>query len=250
MKSINFPTIIVKLRTGNLKKSTMYYVILEIETEEVVPAIMFSNPHCHRKTKLAELLPLSFEKISKSIVRSTAMMGKKRCRNVIHKGLSYKVISLIPGRGIHGHREYSWNKYDIRNTDLRNVLIRRLEKDINQMSILLAKEIFPFQGTIAPHNSMQKNLTLRQKTFGPTWTVEREKEENLHDRGSVRSKVSTNKVVCKPFNGCTFQIPLNAVNPNEHNGELYIHFSGGSLSRTSVDHLNELAKYNCFSDII
>jgi len=215
MKSINFPTVIVKLRKGNLKKSTMYYVILEIETEEykhkVVPAIMFSNPHCHGKTKLAELLPLSFKKCSNCIIRPTPMMARKRYRNIIRKGLSYKVISLIPGRGFHGLREHSWNKYDIRETCLRNVFRRLLEKDINQMLLLLAKEIFPFKRTIAPHNCMQKILTASQITFRPR-TVDIGKEKNL------------------------------PVDPNEYNGELY--FKG------SVYPLNELAEYTSISQII
>jgi len=212
MKSINFPTVIVKLRTGNLKKSTMYYVILEIESKEykhkVVPALMFSNPHCHGKTKLAELLPLSFEKCSKSIVRPKPMMARKRYRNIFRKGLSYKVISLIPGRGFC----HSWNKYDTRKTCLRNMLTRLLEKDIDQMLLLLAKEMFPFNRTIAPCNCMQKILTASQITFRPTSAVDRGREENL------------------------------AVDPNEYDGELNL--------KGSVYHLNELAEYISISPII
>jgi len=81
MKSMNYPTVIVKLQKGNLKKSTLYYAILKIETEEYdhrVPAIIFSNPYAHRKTKFAELLPLSFVKSSKSTICLAPMMVRKR----------------------------------------------------------------------------------------------------------------------------------------------------------------------------
>jgi len=110
MKSIKFPTVIVKLRTLNLKKSTMYYVVLEIETEgsrHKVPALMFSNPHDPRKTKLAELLPLSHVKCPRSIIRLTPMMDRKRYRYIIRRGFSFKVISLIPGRAFGSDREHS-----------------------------------------------------------------------------------------------------------------------------------------------
>jgi len=86
MKSINYPTVIIKLQRGNLEKSTMYYVILEIETEKykhTVPALMFTNPYAHRKTKLAELLPLSIVKCSKSTICLASMMARKRYRYVI-----------------------------------------------------------------------------------------------------------------------------------------------------------------------
>jgi len=108
MKLINYPTVIVKLQTGNLQKSTLYYAILEIETEEykhTVPALMFSNPYAHRKTKRAELLPLSFVKSSKSTICLEPMMARKRYRCVFRKGLSLKIILLTHVGAFDGRRE-------------------------------------------------------------------------------------------------------------------------------------------------
>jgi len=160
MKLINYPTVIVKLQTGNLQKSTLYYAILEIETEEykhTVPAVMFANPYAHRKTKLAELLPLSFVKCSKkSTICLAPMMARKRYRCVIRRGFSFKIISLIPGGGFNGPRENSWNTYDIRITALRNQLRKTLEKDINQIAFLLAEALLPSTGIITRPSCLRK----------------------------------------------------------------------------------------------
>jgi len=247
MKSIHYPTVIVKLQNGNLKKSMLYYAILEIETEEYkhqLPAVMFSNPYAHRKTKLAELLPLCFVKSSKSTICLAPMMARKRYRCVIRRGFSFKIKSLIPVRAFDGQRENSWNKYDIRITALRNQLRKVLEKDINQMALLLGKVMLASAGIIASHRCLQKYATNSQITFSPTWTEGTGKEENLQDKGpSKRSKFSTNEVVPKEFNWCTFQ---NSVDQNEWNG----YFKGSSLSTYSINQLSDLAGYKCVSDII
>jgi len=247
MKSMHWPTVIVKLQTGNLKKSTLYYTILEIETEEskhTVPAIMFSNPYAHRKTKLAELLPLSIVKCSKSTIGLAPMMARKRYRCVIRRGFSFKIISLIPVGAFDGQREIPWNKYDIRMTALRNHLRKTLEKDINQMALLLAKVMLRSAGIVARRSCLQKYATLSQITFSPTLTMGAGKEENLEDKGPTkRAKFSTNKVVPKELKGCTFQ---NSVDPNERRRYL----KGARLSTYSLNQLNDLAEYIYVSDII
>jgi len=61
MKSIDFPTVIVKLREGHLRKSTIYPFIIQPESEEyamAIPCLVFSCPYGHTKTQFAELLPL------------------------------------------------------------------------------------------------------------------------------------------------------------------------------------------------
>merc|ERR1719357_296845 len=247
MKSLHYPTVIVKLQNGNLKKSMLYYALLEIETEEykhTVPAVMFSNPYAHRKTKLAELLPLSFVKSSKSTVCLAPMMARKRYRCVIRRGFSFKIKSLIPVRAFDGLRENPWNTYDIRITALRSQLRKVLEKDINQMALLLGKVMLASAGIIANRSCLQKYSTNSQITSSPTWTKGTGKEESLQDKGpSKRSKFSTNEVVPKEFNGCTF---LNSVDPNERNR----HFKVTSLSTYSINQLSDLAEYKCISDII
>jgi len=240
MKSINYPTVIVKLQTGNLKKSTLYHAILEIETEEykrTVPAVLFSNPYAHRKTKLAELLPLSFVKCSKSTICLAPMLARKRYRYVIRRGFSFKIISLLAGGIFDGQKENTWNTYDIRLPALRNQLRKILEKDIIHMTLLL-----PNAGIIAHRSCFQKFARPSQITFSRTWTMGTGKEENLKGP-SKRSKLSTNEVVPKEINGCTFQ---NSVDPNEQNR----YFKGASLSTSSMNQLYELAEYSCVSDII
>jgi len=247
MKSIHYPTVIVKLHTGNLKKSTLYYAILEIETEEYkhrVPALMFSNPFAHRKTKLAELLPLSFVKCSKSRIFLAPMMARKRYRNVIRRGFSFKIISLIPGGDLDGPRDSSWNRYDIRITALRNHIRKMLEKDINQMAFLLQKVILPSAGIIARRNCLQKYAVPSQITLSPKWTMGTGKEENLQVIGpSKRLKFTTNEVVSLEFNGCNLQ---KSVDPNEQNRCL----KEARISKSSINQLNELAEHKCVSNII
>jgi len=247
MKSIHYPTVIVKLQTGNLKKSTLYYAILEIETGEykhTIPAVLFSNPYAHRKTKLAELLPLSFVKCSKSTICLAPMMARKRYRYVFRRGFYFKIISLIPGGAIDGPKENTWNTYDIRLPALRNQLRKILKKDIIHMALLLAKVMLPSAGIIVRRSCLQKFARPTQITFSPTWTMGTRKEENLQGKGqSKRPKFSTNEAVPKELNGCTFQ---NSVDPTEQNR----YFKGASLSTCSMYKLNELAEYNCVSDII
>jgi len=108
MKSINYPTVIVQLQMESLKKSAMYYVILEIETKgykHKLPALMFSNPYAHRRTKRAELLPLCFVKCSKSGTRLVPMMSRKRYRYANRRGFSFKMISVSYGGASDGQRE-------------------------------------------------------------------------------------------------------------------------------------------------
>jgi len=247
MKSLNYPTIIGKLQTGNLWKSTMYHAILEIETKEYkhkVPAVMFSNPYATGKTKLAEVLPLSFVKSVKSSICLAPMMARNRYQSVIRRGFYFKIISLIPGGAFDGPRENPWNMYDIRITALRNQLRKFLEKDVNQMALLLGKVMLPRADFIACRRCLQKYATPGQITFSSTWIKGTGKEENPQGKGrSKRSKFSTNEMVPKEFNSFHFQ---NFVDPNEQNQNL----EGGSISTCSIYQLNGHAENEYVSDII
>lgn len=58
MEAIKFPTLIVKFRKTNWRRSKVYYVTLEVEARKFlceIPAVLFSS---HHSTKYAELLPL------------------------------------------------------------------------------------------------------------------------------------------------------------------------------------------------
>jgi len=125
-------------------------------------------------------------------------------------------------------------------TALRNQLGKFLQKDINQMALLLAKERISCKCIFAPHNCMQKYATSRQITFRPTSTMETAKEENLRDKGpSQRSKFSTNEVESKVCNGGTFRLSLNAVDLKEDN----VHFKRAILPTYSLYKLVNLTEY-------
>jgi len=143
MNSINLPTVIVKFLKRNLNKSIVYYVIVESVTEGnswKVPALMFSNPYAHEKTRYAELLPLCFAKCSKSVCLKP-MLQRKRYRRVFRRGLFFKVKALQHGRAFDCYRERSWNMYDIRYKEMQNVLREFISRDISQLSLHLTNNV-------------------------------------------------------------------------------------------------------------
>jgi len=253
MKSINFPTVIVKFRTENLDKATMYYATLEFEAEEwqcKVPAIMFSNPYAHKKTMVAELLPLCFLKCSRSVC-FTPMLARKRYRRVFRRGFSLKVKSLVPGRAFDGLREHSWNRYDIRNTVQRNRLRGFMEMDIKQITFPMGKKIIRMKDITVRHSGLQKGVTLGQTALRSPGTVNMEKRETLNDRGPGK-RFYTKDVLCNVCNrrGCICPECLKVAVPNQHRVKIFRYAKGASLSRFSVNHLNELDKYDCVSIMI
>lgn len=145
MKTLHFPTVIVKLLKGNLEKSKIHYIMLELETGELtgdIPAVMFSSPYAHGKTKFAELLPLSGQK-SKSAASLKPLLRSKIYRRVFRTGNSFKVKSLIPGRVFDGSAKYEWNMYDLRNTESYNRVIGLIHMDISAMSRTMIKVLKP-----------------------------------------------------------------------------------------------------------
>jgi len=141
MKSLNFSTVIVKLLKSNLKKSMIYYVIVEPATEECrhqIPCIMFSNPSGHTDTRFAELLPLNFFKSSNS-VRLSPMLVRKRYRRIFRRGCSFNIQWLKAGRAFDCSGGISWKMCDMRNRQIRNLIQGFVKQDINKISLLLTK---------------------------------------------------------------------------------------------------------------
>jgi len=104
MKSIDYPTVIVKFLNGKIDKSMIYHVILEPDAGEStwkIPSLLFSNPYAHKKTSYAELLPLYFSKISTSVILSP-MLLRKRFRRLFLSGCTFKVKTFIAGRTFDG----------------------------------------------------------------------------------------------------------------------------------------------------
>jgi len=144
MKSLNFPTVIVKFLTGNLDKSRVYIVVLEVgaELKSEILALMFSSPYAHKKTRFAELLPFGLVEHSKSVCL-TPILQRKRYKRIFHRGFSFKIKSLIPGRQIDGSGEYPWNRYDLTKEDMQNLPKEIIGLDIMQMSLLTTHKILP-----------------------------------------------------------------------------------------------------------
>jgi len=145
MKSLNFSTVIVKLRKKNLKKSMIYYVIAEPATEESrmqIPCIMFSNPYAHTDTRFAELLPLYFLQCSSSIELSP-MLVSKRYRRIFRRGCSFNIRWFKAGRAFDCSGGISWKMCDMRNRQIRNLIQGFVKQDINKISLLLTKMINP-----------------------------------------------------------------------------------------------------------
>jgi len=100
MKSIDYPTVIVKFLNAKIDKSMIYHVILEPDAGNPtwkIPSLLFSNPYAHKKTSYAELLPLYFSKTSTSVILSP-MLHRKRFRQMFLRGCTFEVKSFIAGR--------------------------------------------------------------------------------------------------------------------------------------------------------
>jgi len=141
MKSLKFPTVIVKLLKGSLKKSMMYYLIVEPENDKYrwqIPCVMFSNPNAYRETRFAELLPLYFFKCSNSVALSP-MLLRKRYKRIFRRGCSFNVQWLEAGRSFDYSGGKLWRMYDLRNLHIRDLIRGFIEQDINSISLILIK---------------------------------------------------------------------------------------------------------------
>jgi len=186
MKSINFPTVIIKLPTGKLFKSMVYYAILEPETEEYckIPCVVFSNPYGQKKTRFAEMLPLCFVKSSNNVC-FTPMLRKKRYRHEFRKGCSFKVKLLIPGRSFDRSGEHSWNKYDVRSKDMRNLVKGFLEWDIRKLSLLMTKTVIPLKLKTKSHSGLRKEKASRKRKLRTSG--------NMNTHGKIPDEIAGRK---------------------------------------------------------
>jgi len=171
MKSIDFPTVIVKFLNGNFDKSMIYYVILEPDAGESkwnIPSLLFSSPYAHKKTSFAELLPLYFSKVSNSVILSP-MLLKQRFRQLFRRGCTFKVKSIILGRTFDCSGGNLWKMYDLRKKEIRNMLKGFIEQDIKEMSLRMTKLLIPMklsklrQGI--PRESTCRKRKLRSSEF-------------------------------------------------------------------------------------
>jgi len=157
MKSMNFPTVIVKLLAGKLDKGKVYYVMLALDTAELIgeiPALMFSYPCAHKKTSFAEILPMGVIRDLKSTF-VTPILQRKRYRRVFSKSCFFKIKSLIAGRGNAGCGGNLWNRYDLTRRSMQNLIKEVIELDISEMTLHFMNRILPLK------HRTKKNKSLR-----------------------------------------------------------------------------------------
>jgi len=238
MKSFNCPTVIVKFLTGSLDASTVYYVILEPKVGEYswkVPALMFSNPYAHNKTKYAELLPMCFLKSCGSVCASP-MLLKKRWAWVFRRGFSFVGNALVNGRSLNGQRQHSWNKYDIRSSALRELTKGLIELDIYKMIVYLKN----LTAVLKPGTNRQKYLRkkgrLNHESSTSPGNLKVGKSETHKDNVSNNvSSLSTDKGTTvgstegQFFVKCSKAVYPKNISQKKHNAafpkDLYIHFT-------------------------
>jgi len=103
---------------------------------------MFSSPYAHKKTRFAELLPFGLVEHSTSVCL-TPILQRKHYKRIFHRGFSFKVKSIIPGRQIDSSGEYPWNRYDLTKEHMQNLPKEIIGLDIEEMSLLTTTKILP-----------------------------------------------------------------------------------------------------------
>lgn len=192
MKSLNFPTVIVKLLKENLKKSMIYHVIVEPATDECgwqIPCVMFSNPYAHTDTRFAELLPLYFFKCSDS-VNLSPMLVRKRYRRLFRRGCSFNIQWFNPGR-VFDCSGGKWKMYDVRNRQMQNLITGFVKEDINEIFSQLTKMINASKVSRECYNRVPGCETRTQKKANSLDYLEFEESSGSHEL-----------TVCKPWGNC------------------------------------------------
>jgi len=241
MKSLNFPTVIVKCLTGNLDKSRVYFAILEIgeELKSEIPALMFSSPYAHKKTRFAEFLPFGLVECTKSVCL-TPILQRKRYKRVFHRGFSFKIKSLIPGRTVDGSGEYSWNRYDLTQEDMLNMPKEIINLDIKQMSLLTTNRILPVK-------NRKKRLRRRKINMqGDTPpSVSLENMEIPWRKADSPPQLSSTNIELSGLDrmgGCNVSDSFKSIKMDKD-------FKVGSGTIDSITYYDELDKFWCVSEL-
>jgi len=251
MKTINFPTVIVKHLAGTLDKSKVYYINLEVTTENFtweLPAIMFSSPYARKKTRFAELLPFGLMKISKSFCL-TPILQRKHFRRLFHSGFTFKIKSLIPGRAFDVCRENCWNRYDLRETNMQSLPTEIIEFDIKQMSLHIFKTIWPLKHRAKHSKGLRRSNTSEQRKLRSLGRVNLEEMEIPSDTADLKHTPFCKKIEPPRLGsngGSTiwdFSIKLPPkINTNKND-------QPDTFQKDSLTCLDELDKYCCISVI-
>jgi len=198
MNIMNFPTVIVKHITGSFEKSRVYHVILQVRTEAFtgsIPALLFSSPYAHRRTRFGELLPLGFMKNTNSVYL-TPLLLRKRFKRVFRKGCSLKIKVFVPGRVL-DDLGYSWNRYDLSRPAMQNLLKEFIELDIRRMFSFIFHKFLPAKHRIRNSKLMQRNKTSLQRKLHQKWVVNLEDEKTppeSFDRTNPQFRINSKRL--------------------------------------------------------
>jgi len=129
MKSIDFPTVLVDIRSRKLHRSTLYYLILELESVEhsgEIACIMLTSPIAKvNSIQTAELLPL------KNVTLEPLLLNKHySC--IFQKGCTFKIKALKYGRRI-DQTVRKWKNYDMEKRKVQELLRTLIFLDIKAM---------------------------------------------------------------------------------------------------------------------
>lgn len=137
MQSLKLPTVLVRVSNGDLRKSTVYYVLLESHAEgiptRIIPAIMFSDPISIWRTPSAELFPLFVDVDAKGDRSITPLLFRTRFKQLFQKGCSFKVLSIENGRFAESSENLPWNQWKLNQPAMGNMITQILYQDIKQM---------------------------------------------------------------------------------------------------------------------
>lgn len=253
MKSINFPTVIIKLLTRNLDKSMIYYVIVEKDTAEYtrkIPAVMFSNPYVHKKTRFAELLPLTFSKSSKSVCL-IPMLCRKRYRRLFRRGRSFRISWLMSGRVFNSNGEAPWNRYDLRNTDMRILLRQFIEQDIIKISPLMRKTIKSLKLETKRRTGLPRGKANEQMFRHSLGNINSKEKEPLETTNCKPSGYGRNEKLTRIGNSVGYSSAeiLKPLSPVKDVNKDPRCLRMSNLEKDSNNNFDSLDKYWCISDI-
>jgi len=252
MKSMNFPTVIVKLGDGDLGKARVYYVTLELDEGELmreIPAVMFSNPYVHKKTSVAELLPMALMRNSKAVFL-TPILQRNRYRCFFRRGCTLKIKSLVVGREIYGSGECLWKRYDLTQRVIQDRIRKFVEMDIGQLSLRWLNTILPLKHRTNYNKRLRsiKNSSHRVRQSSGIFNLEKgELSKVTYDSLTSNFQQSSELIglVSRGVNKCAsfFEtVPLKMY----MNKDLKLDCGKTSL-KDSFASVNELDKYWCIS---
>jgi len=136
MKSLQLDTVLIRLRSGDLKHSTVYHALLELQfvrhTMRFI-AILFSDPSSPGRTQFAELLPLSVEFDCKGRFYIVPTLSRATYKKLFYPGCLVKVLAIGSGRSINSSETLPWKQWKPRLSARRSIITDILAKDILEM---------------------------------------------------------------------------------------------------------------------